>query len=381
MLDTSISFQQTSFVLLVLWLLGGGVVVALSNNGGLALSGTAAAATGRQRRSTQPAASLIEDPTPQDAQLEQWYADLGIRGIDRVKVRTCPRSVAGRGLFYYSSAQDGECAKKGDVLAWIPAQSVLCRENVQRLWPDFWSSQLDALERSDWPLALTVCAQVALQLDDNRDSRSPCWSPWIQTWTGPHGPQPPESLQANELEVLALEAKSSTEEIQRALQVRYDVFQQHCQRFVKINKHSTVTLNNNSNYYLNHDLYGIVLSRAANLGPHWNHQSGIIPLHDMINHAPGGVAPSVELFSIGDLVRQTSREYVEQQLLLRHHHSLQSTTQVPQQPPEEKDLLLVARRIIPPGEELFLSYANRDLLATNERDRVWKMLQYGFRLE
>lgn len=353
---STIFCQQASLLFLLLWLLV--VVVVLASDGCFGF-------TTSQRTLPKPrvggGVALLDDPTPQDELLEQWYIDNNIRGVDRVKVRTSQRSVAGRGLFF-SFHDDDKCAERGDVLALIPSQCVLCTDNAQHIRPDL-SSSLDKLERNKWPLALTACAQVALQ-DASRS-----WSPWIETWTGPQAPQPPESVSAKELQSLAIQADSSPREIQQALEVRYDVFQQHCKRF------GDMMSNNKS---LKHDLYGIVLSRAANLGPHWNHQSGIIPLHDMLNHPPAGTLPSVELFTIGELCRQTSQDHVEQ-LLFSSGHLCPTTRQ--DETLQEKDLVLVARRAIQPGEELFLSYTKRELLATNEKDRVWKMLQYGFCLE
>ena len=263
-------------------------------------------------------------------------------------MRTSSRSVAGRGLFYTAE----ECAKTGEMLSFIPSQCVLTKENAERQWPDL-KLKLKALENDstfdndDWPVVLTAYAQRALH--DNA-----AWSQWIQTWKGPSAPCPPESLTIQELQTLAVQSDSSPSEIERALQFRYNVFQHDCSRLATLGSANV--------------LYGIVLSRAANLGPHWNYESGIIPLHDMLNHPPAGTTPSVELFTIGEIVSQTSHANVEQ---------LMSSASFQSQQVQDQDLVLVAKRTIYPGEELFLSYTKRDLLS-DEQERVWKMLQYGF---
>lgn len=276
----------------------------------------------------------IPPPTPEDERLEEWYAQQGILGTDRVKVRTSSRSVAGRGLFYSSLKP----AQQGDMLALIPCECVLTKQNAERQWPDFKENDDDI---HDWSVSLTMYAERAVKNND--------WRPWTQAWIGPSAPRPPESFRTDELQELALQAQSSPDEIKKALQVRYDVFQKDAHRFE------------------NHDIYAIVLSRVANLGPNWNGESGIIPLHDMVNHPPLNVEHNIELFSIKDIASLTSDDYVTSRA--------QSTFSIKQ--PDDQDLVLVARKIIYPGEELFLAYAKRDL---TEEERVWKMLQYGFSL-
>jgi len=268
-------------------------------------------------------------------------------------VRTTPSSVAGRGLFYCAQ----EPAQQGDMLAFIPSRCILTTQTAQCRWPDLKAIQKDTAMSNDysecnfandWPVALTACAQRALDSDV-------AWSQWIQTWQGPSAPCPPDSLSIKELQNLAKQTRSSVNEIQKALQVRYTVFQQHSRRL------------NDFGITIHDDLYGIVLSRAASLGPHWNNESGIIPLHDMLNHPPLDKTPSVELFSIGEIASHTSVEHVA-------HVAASTFSQTELQ---DTDLAIVARQTIYPGEELLLSYTKRDLLA-KEETRIWKMLQYGF---
>lgn len=291
-------------------------------------------------------------PTPADERLEAWYAQQGLLGTDRVKIRTTPRSVAGRGLFYSSERP----AEQGDLLAFIPARYILTKETAKRQWTDLQlvkEEDASAVVKEDWPVTLTACASRALHDDEHV-----AWSQWIETWQGPSAPSPPSSLTSNEIQNLAMQTQSSPTEINKALQVRYDVFQRHCARL----EESYGCAKSNVG-----DLYGIVLSRSATLGPDWNYDSGIIPLHDMLNHPPRDQTPSVELFSIGEIASLTSREHVER--LAKSNFSLTNL--------QDRDLALVARQTIHPGEELFLSYTKRELLS-NEQARVWKTLQYGF---
>lgn len=288
-------------------------------------------------------------PTAQDERLEAWYTQHGILGTDRVQVRTTPRSVAGRGLFYSATKP----AQKGDLLAFIPARCILTKKTAEHAWPDLkLALQEDTPGRDDWPVLLTAYAHRALSSDV-------AWSEWIQTWQGPPAPSPPDSLTKHELQELAMQTQSSANEIKKALQVRYNVFQNHCRRL-------------EASYGCTHDvddLYSVVLSRAASLGPDWKYESGIIPLHDMLNHPSPDKLPNVELFSIGEVASHTS---------LAHVASLAKST-FSKTNVEDRDLVLVARQTIHPGEELLLSYTKRDLLSGDQAAaRVWKTLQYGF---
>lgn len=306
---------------------------------------------------SQTVASLHKlPPTRQDEQLEEWYVQCGILGTDAVQVRTTQQSVAGRGLFYFGT----EPAKQGDMLALIPSRCILTHQTAKRQWPELTmdvvqkdtGASRDDIITNDWPVLLTAYAKRAL--DDNTD-----WSQWIHAWQGPKAPCPPDSLTTRELQQLATQAQSSISEVEKALQVRYSEFDTHCRRLDSLGI---------TNYQ---DLYGVVLSRAANLGPQWNYASGIIPLHDMLNHVPIGKTPSVELFTVGEIASQTSRNHVAR---------LASKACFAETKMQDTDLILVARQNIHPGEELFLSYTKRSMLA-DEETRVWKMLQYGFCLQ
>jgi hypothetical protein len=294
----------------------------------------------------------IIPPTPEDKRLEAWYSQQGILGTDRVQVRTTSHSVAGRGLFYSATARP---AAQGDLLAFIPSRCILTRATGTRTWPDLLQRPPQEIDRDDWPVLLTAYARRAL------DSNDVAWSEWIQTWQGPKAPRPPSFFSNNELENIAKQTQSTPNEIKKALQARYNVFEKHCTRLEELSGYT-------KDYYNVGHLYGIVLSRSATLGPDWNYESGIIPLHDMLNHPPMHKNPSVELFSIGEIASHTCWEHVtrlvKRTFSLTHVHSA--------------DLVLVARQTIRPGEELFLSYTRRDLLQTNEHSRVWKALQYGF---
>jgi hypothetical protein len=249
------------------------------------------------------------------------------------------------------------------MLAFIPSHCVLAESTAGSQWTDILRT-LESLRRDNdglyddtihWSVVLTAYAQRAI-----KDKVS--WSEWIQTWQGPGAPSLPDLVSDQERTLLAQNARSSPKEVQRALQLRYRTFEYHQRLLERLGCSKS------------NELYGIVLSRAADLGPQWNHELGIIPFHDMLNHPPTGEAKSVELFTIGEIRRLTSTEHVCRLALKSFLDKVPSNLR-------DKDIVIVARRTISPGEELFISYTGVQENLSSEDDRIWKMLQYGFPLD
>jgi hypothetical protein len=140
---------------------------------------------------------------------------------------------------------------------------------------------------SDWPAILAFYAVHALERSYEEDE-DVNWSPWIQSWLGagdendpnnPKPPRPPSSYDPLELESLAKDLGSTSQLVQEALEARYRVFVGHQDLLGSVRAEQ---------------LYSVVLSRTAQLGPVWMDQDdlhGIIPLHDLCNHPPRALVP------------------------------------------------------------------------------------------
>lgn len=311
----------------------------------------------------QSSRTLLESKSQneQDRTLMEWYSRHGILGAcDQVEVKTTPESVAGRGLF----AKEGHQFQQGDMLALIPAERVFSTANpkVKQLQAQLKLQDENHNNNKEARHAiLAACAFQAKKLENGDNSH---WSQWIDTWQGPPCIRPLETFSNSELQELSNMAETNLAVIQDAIETRYNVYQ---------NDHSIMAnACGDTNVPLLNELYTIILSRSANLGPDWEYQGGIIPLHDMLNHPPRGVAPSVELMSIGEVTRLTSEAFTKDLVQSAFGNNLVLR--------EMRDLVLVARRPIQGGEELLMSYSGKADTQPSEKERAWRMLQYGFPL-
>mmetsp|Transcript_23731 Transcript_23731/g.38812 ORF Transcript_23731/g.38812 Transcript_23731/m.38812 type:complete len:399 (-) Transcript_23731:69-1265(-) len=329
----------------------------------------------------------LAEPTQADVDLERWCREQSIEGLHNVAIRTTPRSVGNRGLFLSSW---GECKPQGgDVLARIPAHLVMTQSRCERRWPSLFSEDNKRFPSDCWPVLFASYAAHALEqsyLEEDDDDVN--WSPWIQSWLGtgdendpnnPKPPRPPSSYDALELESMAKDFGSNSQLVQEALEARYRIFLGHQQHLLPTHTNDRTE-----------ELYSVVLSRTAQLGPMWaeDDRRGIIPLHDLINHAPRGKCPNVELFTVGDLRHILGTEEADHLIQTSltdipgrsqpHRNTNHSNNHVPAAlPVVDRDILLIARNTIQAGDELFLSYQGGKT-EFEEKQRVWLSLQYGF---
>mmetsp|Transcript_25581 Transcript_25581/g.55949 ORF Transcript_25581/g.55949 Transcript_25581/m.55949 type:complete len:560 (+) Transcript_25581:244-1923(+) len=312
--------------------------------------------------STAPA--TIQSSFPEDVALESWYRRHGIAAAGRVRVRTTYESVGGRGTFWSSE----EKAAAGDILARIPKKCVLAASCSREQWPE--NMEWDRI--SDPNLKMVASAMCAYthggDTEDDVD-----WHEWIDSWLGHGGivPRPLSSYSPEEIKSLAHDAGTSFAEASLAIEVRYNIFKQDAATlgFSLIEGSEGLIPEKFA------DMYCVVASRCANLGPQWEYERGIIPLHDMHNHPPPGIEPNVDLHALGDV--KLYMPEVEDSV----HQLLQTSGIIDTSPPlDDRDILLVARRDIVPGEEMFLSYS-RGLSDSDDltgQERLWLLFQYGF---
>ena len=318
-------------------------------------------------------------PTAADVTLEQWFVHHGILSTDGVKIRTTPRSVGGRGLFYFGN----DCIHRGDVLALIPSRCIFTESNAGEEYRLLRETLVEC--GATWPTVLTSYAQRALLLSENHNEEtgSVSWSGWINSWKGgggPGTPRNPESYSPQELLSLSQLASSSPQEVHRGLSARYQLYQQHLQQIRHVDIISEGTYISEQEQVKREEewgeLYSAVLSRTANLGPEWNYETGIIPFHDMLNHPPPPSSnANVELFTVGDVQSYTGP--YEMRSLVQKAFGEQVTTSLTL---GNKDMLLVAKQKIWPGDELLLDYKEGKTEWNDEKERVWLLLQYGFPL-
>lgn len=362
--------------------------------------------------------------TDVDASLHQTLQRLGVQGIASptnnargVSVCTTPKSVAGRGAFWSPSAimatdiqKETSSTVEGDVLAFIPKSSILTLSNPASLSssnsddkePLMQLEEFSSLSsKSSWPVAFTMyVVHVALQNEIFRE--------WIESFMGPDPPiRPPmerdssnasenwtstsntsenEELYEEAVHNLMSMAHIYQETAREAMVARYNTYAQDwrsAQEWTSNKSKDCATAQINLDESKFAELYSILISRTANLGPTYQEDSeserpvavrGVIPLHDMINHPPPDVEHNVELFTVGDLRELMPEESVRQlvgKVLFQHDSIL-----------DDRDVLLVARCQILPGDELFVSYRNnRRRPMVDEKERAWNTLQYGFLIQ
>jgi len=345
--------------------------------------------SGRHLQASSPT-ELFETTTQTklDVSMEQWYEEQGII-CPNIEIRTTTKSVGGRGLFWKQSKYH---VKQGDILAYIPHSLVFEMSNLRKTFPeldelhnevnDKEGSKLSSLSSSlSWPSIFTTYACEAL-LEPN------VWKTWIELWSG-GGPDVVRSSISYSEEEISLLTKiindgdydSSIEEKIRAM-----IDKRH-RTFVRdLNSVRNCTASNEETFA---NLYSIILSRSASLGPQWQNRRGVIPLHDMINHpssSDGRKSKNVELFCVGDVRNMAGDE------MFKHlFSSLLQTSDVMGDTSNESvglekdilesysdtDILIVAGRNINHDDELLLSY--RDCSKEVEIEhQIWLLLQYGF---
>ncbi|KAG7368251.1 hypothetical protein IV203_030994 [Nitzschia inconspicua] len=347
--------------------------------------------------------------TEQDQYLERWFQEHGIllgneRGLRRVQISTSDRSVGGRGLFLtshlfpylqgdLSSPPSSAIAHQGDILAYIPGNLVLLPSNMQASFPCLFHDNNTDKNNGDysWQSILTTYVWKALYEDPRQQSSSsPDWRPWIKTWmtdretrrddviSGPELPKASNQYTQESMETMARLSHATISQVKELLDAKFQTFQEdwkNVQDFIKKDNGSIALQKDFA------ELYSLVLSRTANLGPEWGNQMGIIPLHDMCNHPPYGHDPNVELFSLGNIRSMIGNDQLKQLLRpllpIRSKDTDPSTTTSNIPIFMDRDFVLAARRPIRSDEELWLSYKSngREMSAS---DQLWLLLQYGF---
>ena len=242
-----------------------------------------------------------------------------------------------------------------------------------------------ANSRSSWPAYLTASALRALHSSPSSAANEVDWPTWIHSWTG-GGDSPsrrPESYSQDELSRLAQLAGSSQAVVLEAINARFASYVRHLDQISAIVA-SPLDITG-APRKIEEDaaaLYGVVLSRSANLGPTWDYTRGVIPLHDMLNHPPPGTGANVELFSYGDIKSFAPPDAVAGIGGKESEDRNRGGTMPNERSTlDDQDIVLVARKTIHLGDELFLSYKGKgEGDNTEEKQRAWLLLQYGFPL-
>lgn len=266
-------------------------------------------------------------------------------------------------------------------------------------------------------------------------SSAPDWRAWIASWAadreresgkednstmicGPDLPQPYEDYTASMIERMAELSHATPSQVQEMVNTRYQTFQKDWENVRDFLNNENESSADETHQQTFAELYSLVLSRTANLGPEWGYQmgayhadiciaitrcssfekascltllhpmcvfcpTGIIPLHDMCNHPPYGQEPNVELFCLGDIRSMIGNDHLQQ--LLRpllvptQNQSDDTTTTGTATDPAfmDRDFVLAARRPIRANEELWLNYKSNEGEMPAEL-QLWLLLQYGF---
>mmetsp|Transcript_16268 Transcript_16268/g.18854 ORF Transcript_16268/g.18854 Transcript_16268/m.18854 type:complete len:367 (-) Transcript_16268:603-1703(-) len=310
---------------------------------------------------------LKKSQTKEDLLVSKWFTEeAGILGTSRTCLSTTAKSVGGRGLFWVGI----EPAFQGDVLAFIPSKCVITASNLQTEFPG-----LEGMQESDsaWQAKMTALASHCLD-SSGKDYMNRVQ--WIESWRGggPSCPQPSEFYSTEELNQLAEMAKSTVDLVREKIDERYNTYKRDFKDMKKQKYYDgdAVTFG---------DMYSIVVSRTACLGPTWGNKRGIIPMHDFINHHPPSGKSNVELFCFGDLREIIGFAHANELIkrVLNNPNEIKGVSKDADFDPKDNDVLLIASRDIDIGEELWLSYREGQKLKTDE-EKIWLMLQYGFPL-
>jgi len=310
---------------------------------------------------------LLNSQTDQDIQMERWYSEQGIIGTSHISLCTSDESVGGRGLFYVNY----DIAEEGDIIALIPSRYVIAPSNARDAYPVLAA----AMEESEisWQAKLTT--YICSCLEENDDSKENCssddrsiqWKNLVNSWSGggPSAAISSSEYSLDELQELADSVGCSLDVVREAIDTRYDCFTLDWNTVKQFNTRGKLDFG---------DLYSIVVSRVASLGPEWHNQGGIIPLHDMSNHPPYHRDSNMDLLCIGDVRRMIGDDDFS---ILIKALFVEDDNDNDNIHLSDDDVLLVASRNIQPGEELWLKYKDgHDMMDDNEKSLL--MLQYGF---
>ena len=229
----------------------------------------------------QDVQSLERSRTDKDLSIEKWYRDQWIIGTSDITLCTTEKSVGGRGLFWNCK----EDAQRGDILAYVPSKCIATKSNLIENNPS-----LQSMENFDvsWQAKLTTFVNYCLQ---NPQNDSVHRKVWIESWSGggPGSPRPATAYSSDKIEQIAAVANVTEDIAREAIDARYETYIKDWKSVTAYNEDASESFG---------DLYSIVLSRTATLGPEWKYQRGIIPFHDMVNHPPLHQLPNIDLFSL-----------------------------------------------------------------------------------
>ena len=340
----------------------------------------------QQKQQNRPSHRLssLPPPTPKDEATEQLYDRQGIL-TGEMKLRTTQKSVAGRGVFLDT---DADQKNMGDILAYVPWRVVLSQSTAASQYPDLHkrlsgSDDNSVAEKLEWPITLAAYARHVLEGTNNQNF----WSHFIKGWEGGHPrflTRRPEDYGEEELQSLAEQARSSPDKVRKLLEVRWIDYRRQTKilREALQQQHDKVEDGGGDNptsspyQIIPSNLYEAVLSRVISLteflenGDKKRHHC-VVPFHDMINHNNDVTKNNVALYSVA-AIRHMAPVDLDQ---------MNADVELDLKALDERDLCVVAIQPISPGEEVFNSYDYEDQGRLTEERRVWKLLQYGFPME
>lgn len=306
-----------------------------------------------------PSSLLV--PTPSDLIFQTWCVDAGILVNKKIKVITSPLSVGGRGLFAFSTLEEGDPvamipkevifhqnnaaaylpsiaeeirrskADAGIIATLSPNQQGRKRDWIKKLWRkvirrEFNKENLQFTTLDDlWQPELTRYAIAAVEEEHP-------WSQWILQWKRDDPSytlfasnaklQDEDKINDTVHELLSMMPFLSSDYLRAALSIRLGRFDED---------RTIVGLENNGKTSA---IYALLGSRATQLG---NLPTSIIPLHDMINHS---LDPNLSIVE------------------------------------DEDGVKIFTTRQIHKGEELFICYTKLEE-PMDELNALWALIQWG----
>ena len=290
-------------------------------------------------------AALDQCRTPDDAAFEEWCERGGIVS-PYLGVRTTPTSMGGRGVFARTDLF------KDEIVATIPARRVLTAATARGAFPRLGCALEEVGGDLGWAAELTAFALRASEARWVRwDVPTAPWAAttaeWIGAWGGGGGTplKGAEAFDEAAVASLAATARAATTAVCAELDDRASLYA--FRRAALLALGADCAGEPDAPSALDEDvaiaaLYALVLSRAVALPDAWGEGAvGVVPLHDMLNHAPA------------------ARTNVE---LVTH--------------PNRADLALVVTADVAAGAELLTPYHCFEG-GGDEGQRVKTLLQYG----